>query len=148
MAGWNVIAYLSSVTKAGQAVSADSPLPVAQYTGAALVSATNPMPVLSGGSSYETVATGQTDQVMGATGAVGDYLAGVLIVPSSASPGAVTIKDGNGPAITIFAGGPSSVVQLTPFYVQIGAKAVNATTPGWKITTGVTETAIGFGIFT
>ncbi len=32
---------------------------------------------------YETVAASQTDQMMGATGATGDYLAAVLIIPVS-----------------------------------------------------------------
>lgn len=58
---------------------------------------------------YETVAASQTDQALGATGGVGDYLAGLLIVPATTSPGAVSIKDGGGSAITVFAGGALSV---------------------------------------
>lgn len=104
--------------------------------------------LVSGGTQYETVAASQTDQIMGATGAVGDYLAGVLIVPSSTSPGVVQIKDGNGSAITIFAGGVGSVGFLYSFYIPIGAKCLAATTPGWKLTTGANLTAIGFGTFT
>ena len=38
---------------------------------------------------YETVAASQTDQVLGATGAIGDYLYGLTIIPANASPGAV-----------------------------------------------------------
>jgi hypothetical protein len=97
---------------------------------------------------YETVAASQTDQVMGATGAVGDYLGGVLIIPSSTSPGAVSIKDGNGSAITIFAGGSGSLLTLHPFFVPLGARCSAAVTPGWKITTGAGVTAIGVGAFT
>ena len=37
---------------------------------------------------YETVAASQTDQVLGATGATGDYLGDLLIVPATTSPGA------------------------------------------------------------
>jgi hypothetical protein len=59
-------------------------------------------------SEYETVAASQTDQVIGPTGATGDYLAGVLIVPATTSPGAVSIKDGAGSAIPIFTGGATS----------------------------------------
>lgn len=106
-----------------------------------------PLPV-SAGTDYRTVAASQTDQVMGATGAVGDYLAGVLIVPGTTSPGAVSIKDGNGSGITIFAGGAASVATLHPFFVPMGARCVAATTPGWKITTGTNVTAIGVGSFT
>lgn len=107
----------------------------------------NPLPV-SDGINYEAVAASQSAQIMGATGAVGDFLAGVLIVPATLSPGAVSITDGNGSAITIFAGGASSILTLHPFFVPIGAKCVNATTPGWKITTGANESAIGIGFFT
>lgn len=111
------------------------------------VSADRPLPVALG-TDYETVAASQTDQVMGATGAVGDMLSGVLIVPATTSPGAVQIKDGNGSAITIFTGGASSVSNLTPFFIPLGIKALAATTPGWKITTGANVSAIGVGNFT
>jgi len=97
---------------------------------------------------YETVAASQTAQTLGATGAVGDFLAGILIVPATTSPGAVSIIDGNGSNITIFAGGASSVSNLVPFFVPIQAKCVNATTPGWKVTTGTNVSAVGTGNFT
>lgn len=98
---------------------------------------------------YETVAASQTAQILGATGAVGDFLAGVLIVPGTTAAGAVSIIDGNGSAISIFAGGgTTALTTLIPFFVPIGAKCVNATTPGWKVTTGANVTAIGVGNFT
>ena len=106
-----------------------------------------PLPV-SAGTDYETVAASQSEQPMGAAGAVGDYLAGVLIVPATTSPGAVSVKDGNGSAITIIAGGAGSVATLHPFFVPIGARCVAATTPGWKITTGANVSAVGVGAFT
>lgn len=95
---------------------------------------------------YETVAASQTDQVLGATGAIGDYLAGVLIVPGAADCGAVSIKDGSGSAITIFAGGGTTALPtLAPIFVPLGIYATGA---GWKITTGANVTAIGIGDFT
>ena len=100
------------------------------------------------GPDYESVAASQSDQILGATGAVGDRLDGVLIVPATLSPGAVSIKDGNGSAITIFTGGASSVLTLHPFFVPVGAVCVNATTPGWKITTGSNVSVLGVGSFT
>jgi hypothetical protein len=106
-----------------------------------------PLPV-SAGTDYETVAESQSAQMLGATGAVGDCLAGVLIVPATTSPGAVSIKDGDGSAITLFAGGAGSVATLHPFFVPVGAKCVAATTPGWKITTGSNVSAVGVGSFT
>jgi hypothetical protein len=96
-------------------------------------------------SEYETVAASATDQVLGATGSTGDYLSGVLIVPATLSPGAVSIKDGSGSAITIFTGGATSVSNLVPFFVPLGIKS---TAGAWKITTGATVSAIGVGNFT
>lgn len=97
------------------------------------------------GDKYETVAASQADQAMGATGAMGDFLAGVLIVPATTSPGAVQIKDGGGSAITVFTGGATSVGDLKPFYAVVGARSAAG---AWKITTGANVSAIGFGDFT
>lgn len=93
---------------------------------------------------YETVAASQSDQAMGGTGAKGDYLTGVLIIPGTTSPGAVSIKDGSGGAITVFTGGASSVADLKPFFVPLGLVSTNG---AWKITTGANVTAIGVGWF-
>lgn len=97
------------------------------------------------GRNYETVAASQTDQAMGATGATGDVLDGLLIVPATTSPGAVSIKDGSGSAITIFTGGASSVSNLVPFFVPVGAVSGSG---AWKVTTGANVSAIGVGSFT
>jgi hypothetical protein len=95
--------------------------------------------------SYETVAASQTDQALGATGATGDFLLGVLIIPATVSPGAVSIKDGSGSAITIFTGGTTSVSNLVPFFVTLGIKSTGG---AWKVTTGANVSAIGVGKFT
>lgn len=94
---------------------------------------------------YETVAASQTDQALGATGAAGDWLAGILIVPATTSPGAVSIKDGSGSAITIFTGGGISVADLTPIFVPLGMRSASG---AWKVTTGAAVSAIGVGNFT
>lgn len=93
---------------------------------------------------YETVAASQTDQIMGATGAVGDYLKRVIISVNTAATGTVSIKDGNGAAIALTAAN----TPIGVYTVDVGALTVNATTPGWKITTGAGATAIGIGRFT
>lgn len=98
-----------------------------------------------GGDEWETVAASATDQVLGPTGAVGDYLASLLIVPASTSPGAVSIKDGSGTAIPVFTGGPSSVSNLVPFPAPLGIKSVSG---AWKITTGSSVSVIASGNFT
>lgn len=112
------------------------------------VSSTDPMPVLPSfiGSEYETVAAGTSSpQALGATGAAGDFLSGLLIVPATTSPGAVTIKDGSNTAITVFAGGSSSVGDLRPFAVPLGLKSVQG---AWQVTTGNNVSVIGVGDFT
>lgn len=93
---------------------------------------------------YETVAASQTAQVLGATGAAGDYLSGLLVVPATTSPGQVLILD-NATSITVFVGGASSVSNLIPFFIPIGAKSVSG---AWKVTTGANVSVIGIGNFT
>lgn len=100
---------------------------------------------LAAADKYETVAASATAQALGAVGAVGDMLAGVLIVPTTTSPGAVSIKDGGDAAITIFTGGASSVGSLVPFFVPLGIKS---RTGAWQLTTGANVAAIGVGEFT
>lgn len=97
------------------------------------------------GFDYETVAASQTNQALGAAGAIGDFLQGLLIIPGTTSPGAVSIKDGSGSVITVFTGGASSVSNLVPFFVVIGAKSVAG---AWSVTTGANVSAIGLGDFT
>jgi hypothetical protein len=96
-------------------------------------------------SDYETVAASQTDQPMGATGGTGNYLSGLLIVPATTSPGAVSIKDGGGSAITVFTGGASSVLSLVPFFVPVLARSTGG---AWKVTTGANVSVIATGNFT
>lgn len=99
---------------------------------------------LVNGSGYEAVAAGQTDQVLGATGAIGDYLAAILIQPGTTSPGAVVVKDGV-TTIWTFPGGASSVGALYPFPVPFGIKSVNG---AWTVTTGADVTVLASGSFT
>ena len=99
-----------------------------------------------GAGDYETVAASQTDQALGATGATGDYLAGLLIVPATTAAGAVSIKDGGGSSITVFAGGgTTALTTLIPFFVPLGIKSAAG---AWKVTTGANVSVIGVGNFT
>jgi hypothetical protein len=93
---------------------------------------------------YETVAASQTAQVIGGAGAEGDYLARVIIVPASLSPGVVTILDG-ATSINIFAGGAASLTELKPIVVELG---LTAGTGPWKVTTGANVSVIATGNFT
>lgn len=119
---------------------------MAQSLRVVIASNQSTLSVATEGGEYETVAASQTDQVLGATGAAGDYFDSILIVPATTSPGAVSIKDGSGgSSITIFTGGATSVSNLVPFAVSLGLRA---TSTGWRVTTGANVSAIGIGNFT
>ncbi len=99
---------------------------------------------VTAGTEYETVAASQTAQALGATGAAGDLLNGLLVIPATTSPGAVTILD-NAISIPVFIGGASSVSTLIPFFIPLGIKSVSG---AWKVTTGTNVSVIGVGDFT
>lgn len=102
------------------------------------------MRITVAGDEYEAVAASQTDQICGSTGAAGDVLSGLLVVPATTSPGAVSIEDGSS-NYTVFAGGTDSVATLHPFFVPLG---IVSTTGGWEITTGANVSVIAVGQFT
>lgn len=93
---------------------------------------------------YETVAASQTAQVIGATGAIGDFINGLLVIPATTSPGNVLLLD-HETSITVFAGGASSVSNLVPFFIPLGMKSASG---AWKVTTGANVSVIGIGSFT
>lgn len=93
---------------------------------------------------YETIAASQTDQVLGGAGAKGNILVRLVIVPATTAPGAVSIKDGGGPAITVFAGTGSYEVSRKPMVVELNAIS---TSGAWKVTTGANVSAIAVGKF-
>lgn len=94
---------------------------------------------------YETVAASATNQSLGATGAAGDKLSRLLVVPATTSPGNVQIKDGGGAAITVFTGGASSVASLVPFSIPLDLISLSG---AWQITTGANVSVIASGNFT
>jgi hypothetical protein len=115
---------------------------------AAQINVGSPSVLIDQYAGYKTIAASQSASLCGATGAQYDYLAGVLIVPASTSPGNVLIRDGNGSDITIFTGGATSIGDLRSFVVPLGLYAVAATTAGWRITTGANVSVIAIGKFT
>ena len=93
----------------------------------------------------ETVAASQTSQVLGTNGARGDRLDMLIVVPATTSPGNVIVQDGENPAVTLFAGGASSVSNLVPFPIWMnGEKSTNG---AWKITTGSNVSVVSVGQF-
>ena len=92
---------------------------------------------------YETVAASQTDQVLGAAGAKGDHLHGLLIVPATTAAGTCSIKDGSGGAINVFVTG--TLADLKPHWIPLG---IRSATGAWSVTTGANVSVIAVGTFT
>lgn len=102
----------------------------------------NALRVADAGDQYETVAASQTNQALGATGALGDYLKGLILVVATAATAATTIKDGSDTAISIFPNSPGGGVGT--YYVPVGLKS---RTGAWQITTGAGVSVIALGSF-
>lgn len=92
---------------------------------------------------YKAVAASQSDSQLGATGAIGDYLDKIIIVPATTGAGTVSIKDGAGSAINVFVTG--TLADLKPHVIHLGLTATGA---GWKVTTGANVSIIAVGDFT
>lgn len=92
---------------------------------------------------YEAVAASLTDQVLGPNGAVGDILERLVITVATAATSTVSIKDGNGSSISIMAAN----TPIGVYSINVGARAVNPTSPGWKVTTGAGASVVAIGYF-
>ena len=89
---------------------------------------------------YETVAASQTAQVLGGTGAKGDYIHRLIINTMTVLTAGVTLIDGS-----------TSIVIQTASSAVIGVQSIEvnmASANGrWSVTTGAGATVIGVGIF-
>jgi hypothetical protein len=93
---------------------------------------------------YETVAASQTAQVIGSGDGSGQFISHLVIVPATTSPGAVSLTDGSGSAVTVFTGGADSVSSLLPAVVPLGMDSASGP---WKVTTGANVSVIAVGDF-
>ena len=94
---------------------------------------------------YETVGPNVgTPQILGGTGATGDYIEGILVQPITTSAGTITLFD-NVTSTELFTGGSGSLLDLKPFYIPLGI--VSASGP-WKLGTGANVRCIAIGRFT
>lgn len=93
-------------------------------------------------SHYETVAAGQTAQVLGAAGAAGDFLDTLTLVVSTAATAAVSILDGS-TSIAVFPNSPGGGIGTYVLPVKLRSK-----TGPWKVTTGAGVAVIASGTFT
>lgn len=90
---------------------------------------------------YETVAASQTAQVLGGTGATGDYIHRLVISVITVATAGVTLIDGS-TSIVVLTGAATDV----PGVYSVELNMASATGP-WKITTGAGATVIAVGIF-
>lgn len=97
-----------------------------------------------GRTDYEAVAASQTAQILGPVGRLGDILEQIIVSVATSATGTCSILDGDGAAIPITAAN----TPIGVYSVTVGARAKNATTPGWKVTTGAGATALAIGRFT
>lgn len=100
------------------------------------------MTISGNGLKYETVAAGQTAQVLGGTGSKGDFLSHVVFQPTTLAPGTCTVSDDSGVIYTLTGG---ALVDLRPITFAASAFSINGP---WKVTTGANITATAFGDFT
>lgn len=90
---------------------------------------------------YETVAASQTGQVLGGTGAKGDYLHRLIISVITVATASVTIIDG-ATSIVVLTGAATVV----PGVYSVECNMASAS-GAWSVTTGAGATVIGVGIF-
>lgn len=88
---------------------------------------------------YETVAAGQTAQVLGGTGATGDYIHRLIVTVATSASGTVALLD-NATSIPITAAN-------TPIGVYVVDLGMLSASGAWKVTTGAGATVIAVGIF-
>lgn len=97
------------------------------------------------GGRYAAAAAGGTRDL--GTGAVGDVLRSITIVPATVAPGAVQIKDGADAAITVYTGGTVSA-ELKPVTIDFGAHGIASRTGKWQLVMGANVSAVASGDFT
>ena len=89
---------------------------------------------------YETVAASQAAQVLGGSGAVGDYLHRIVVTVTATGTSTLSVLDNSTTVLTMAANTPVGVYSLE-------INAASASGP-WKITTGAGVTVLAVGFFT
>ena len=92
------------------------------------------------GFKYEHVAASATAQVLGSTGATGDYLHRLIITVSTSLTGTVSLLDNNASHVLVAANSAIGV-----YSVEVNSKSVNG---AWKVTTGAGAEVLAIGNFT
>lgn len=90
---------------------------------------------------YETIAASQTGQVLGGTGAKGDYIHRLIVSVNTVATATVTLLDG-ATSYTLMAGAATLVPGA--YSLEVGAIS---NVGAWSITTGAGVTVMAVGIF-
>lgn len=106
------------------------------------------------GRDYKAVAASQTKAALGPGSKItdGDVLNHLIIIPTTTSPGSVTVFDGSSDTGTVvFVGGASSLQNLSPIWISFNMRAKNAAGstngPRWLVSTGTNVAVIAVGTF-
>jgi hypothetical protein len=91
---------------------------------------------------YEHVAASQTAQVLGGTGAAGDYIHRLACTVSTAATGTVSILDGATFTHLLLPASPGGGVGQ--YDIELNVRSRNG---AWKITTGAGVEVLAIGIF-
>lgn len=139
----SLMAKITRLVGIAEGAIATAPSVIAGGDGTTGASVTNPVPVDWEGREYETVAASATNQALGATGAIGDTLEGLWVVPTTTAPGAISVKDGSDAAMEVFAGG--TIASVIGWWINYPLKS---RTGAIQITTGANVKVTAFGKFT
>lgn len=94
---------------------------------------------------YEHVAASQSAQVLGATGAKGDYLHRLICTVTTSATGNVVIVDGSGTGILTHTILPALAgTGVNVYNIELNAVSQDG---AWKITTGAGVEVMAIGIF-
>ena len=94
---------------------------------------------------YEHVAASSSAQVLGNTGAKGDYLHRLICTVSTAATGNVLIVDGSGTGILTHTVLPALAgTGINVYNIEINAVSADG---AWKVTTGAGVEVMAVGIF-
>jgi|SRR5580765_8918649 hypothetical protein len=88
---------------------------------------------------YQLVAASQTTKALGTTGASGDYLEALIIIPATATPGVVTLFDGTTAILSI-----PALTSIAPVRLEVRAYSK---TGSWNLTTGASVSVMAIGQF-
>lgn len=91
---------------------------------------------------YEHVPASQTGQVLGGTGATGDYLHRLVCTVSTPATASVQIRDGSSFTHTVLPNSPGGGVGV--YNIEINAASKNG---AWSLNTGAGVEVLAVGIF-